>query len=109
MITQAEIRRQLISYLRNALSLADFEDWLVSHSLNMHLDSDQEAIDLINDIEISLSEYSNSYLSISELRQRLSEALKNTVVFQSDDFPPTTPRTAASMRWAEAPRFAVPA
>lgn len=79
MVSQANIRRQLISYIRNSISLADFEDWLVSHTSNMHLDSDQDTIDLVDDIELALSEYSESYLTIDELRDRLLESATNIV------------------------------
>jgi hypothetical protein len=97
MITQAEIRRELLSYLRNAKSLADFENWIASHSWNMHLDSDQEAIDLADDVEVALSEYSNSPMTIQELRARLLELATRAIVVNVNMDAPQY-RAASSLR-----------
>jgi len=110
MISQAEVRREIISYLKRSTSLADFENWLVRNTWNMHVDADEATFDLVSDIELSLAEYSNSQLTIDELRQRFSEALQNDVIFQSADFTRTMPRSATSMQWVQVtPRIAVPA
>jgi len=79
MITQAEIRRNLIAYLRSAMSLADFEDWIVSHSWDMHSDSDQDSIDLVDDIELALSDFSDRHSDVAELRMRLFELVNHVV------------------------------
>ena len=80
MISQSEVRRTLISYLKRSISLAEFENWIVSKSWNMHVDSDQATIDLVDDIDLALSEYSNSDLTIQELNQKLWEAAKQAVM-----------------------------
>jgi hypothetical protein len=79
MISQSEVRRELIAYLKNLISLADFENWLLAKSWNMHIDSDQDTVDLVDDIEISLAEYSNSYLTLQDLHMRLQDAAKTAI------------------------------
>ena len=45
------------------VSMDDFEDWLVTHSWNMHLDSTPEAIELVSSIEFLLSERDDGIIS----------------------------------------------
>ena len=85
MISQSDVRKKLIAYLKDSISLADFEDWLVSESWNMHTDSDQVAIDLVDDIELALSEYSNKYLTLQELNKRLWRAASQVVTIANLD------------------------
>jgi hypothetical protein len=79
MVTQTEIRRNLIAYLTNSMSLADFEDWIVSHSWDMHSDSDQDSIDLVDDIELALSDFSDRHSDVAKLRLRLFDLVKHVV------------------------------
>lgn len=111
MISQAEVRRQLISYLKSSISLADFEDWLVSKSWNMHLSSDKDTIDLVDDIELSLAEYSNSYLTMHDLHMRLWEIAKKIVTSLPADVAlhPKYFKNASSSHQTFPVSFAVPA
>ncbi len=80
MISEAQIREHLASYLAGSESLDDFEDWLVATSWNMHRDSSEIAQHLVNEIELRLSEYSDGHLSDRALRRELSEILNNKSV-----------------------------
>jgi hypothetical protein len=80
MIQALEIRQKLRAFLSRQLSLDDFEDWLVAHSWNMHVDSPAEAIDLVSSIELALSEHSSQHLDTSELRTRLFKVLDEIIV-----------------------------
>jgi hypothetical protein len=71
MIAQSEIRREISRYLRGDISLDRFEDWLVQHSWNMQLDSDEAAQKLAASVELRLAEHSSGHLNESELREQL--------------------------------------
>ena len=79
MITQAQIRRQIISYLRNSISLSDFEDWLLTQSWNMHRDSDADSMALVADVTMLLTRYSDSHLTDRELRLRFFDLVNRVV------------------------------
>jgi exonuclease VII small subunit len=76
MIIDSDVRNKIEAYLANSISLREFEDWLTETSWNMHKDSFEATIELVNDIELSLAEFSNSHLSVKELQQRLLQAQK---------------------------------
>ncbi len=80
MIMESEIRDKLIAFLRDEIPLSAFEDWLVSKSWNMHLDSAQEAQELVSAIELELAEYSSGHLKYSELRNNLLDLLDNIFI-----------------------------
>src|SRR5690349_19793722 len=80
MIMESEVREKLIAFLRNEISLRDFEDWLVSESWNMHLDSSREAQELVSAIELALAEYSSGHQTYSEVRNEFISLLDNVVV-----------------------------
>jgi hypothetical protein len=71
MITEAQIQQQLFGYLTRALSLNEFEDWLVQQSWNMHRDSSDAAQRLVGAIELRLAEYSNGDLTDEGLEREL--------------------------------------
>ena len=79
MIAEPEIRKNLIAFLVDRMSLQDFEDWLVSNSWNMHLDSSPNDQDLVSAIELALSEYSSGDRSYSDLRHELAAISENVV------------------------------
>lgn len=116
MITETEIRRKLVALLERRVSLAQFQDWLVEQSWNMHKDSSAEAQQLVSEIELALSEYSNRHLAESELHQKLWAALHQiAVAVQINDDASVVPArrqvvTAASAvpqeRWATVPALA---
>jgi hypothetical protein len=80
MVSDTEVRERLASFLRNELSLDEFEDWLVEHSWNMHRDSAPDVQDLVSSIELSLFEYSNGHRSEAELRSDLMSFLDHIVI-----------------------------
>jgi len=71
MIQEFEIREKISEFLQYQISLGEFENWLVEHSWNMHLDSPYAAQELVSFIELVLSEYSNGHINTDELRERL--------------------------------------
>lgn len=77
MITEAQIREHLANYLAGSESLDSFEDWLVEQSWNMHRDSSEGAQDLVNQIELRLSEHSDGNLSEDKLKRELHQFLEN--------------------------------
>jgi len=71
MIAEHQIRQWLARYLHKAISLDQFEDWLVQRSWNMQLDSAESAQKLAAAIELRLAEYSSGHLSDDQLRHEL--------------------------------------
>jgi hypothetical protein len=80
MISEADVRQELVAVLERRLSLANFQDWLVERSWNMHKDSSAAAQDLVSTVELALAEHSNGHLSASELEAQLRNALNQVVV-----------------------------
>ena len=81
MIAEHQIRERLARYLRNEISLDQFEDWLVQRSWDMHLDSDAAAQKLASAIELRFAEHSSGHLDEVELRDEL-RSFANTLVTQ---------------------------
>ena len=71
MISLNEIRDQLVSYLAKEKSFAEFEDWLIDHSWDMHKDSSESAQELVHEISASIYEYLDQNFSEEQLRVRL--------------------------------------
>ncbi|MEK9136781.1 MAG: hypothetical protein AAB393_06620 [Bacteroidota bacterium] len=67
-----EIREKLAKYLAEDLSLPDFEDWFVQNSWNVHQGNDLEARNLVQAIDLRLSEFSSGHLSEEGLRKELA-------------------------------------
>jgi hypothetical protein len=80
MITESQIREHLANYLAGSESLDSFEDWLVAQSWNMHRDSSEVAQELVNQIELRLSEHSDGLLSEKQLREELYQFLERFIV-----------------------------
>lgn len=68
-----QIRSRLAEWTDGKISLSEFEDWFVPETWNIHKANDLEAEDLVDEIELSLSEYSGGYLSVGELKKRLKD------------------------------------
>ena len=62
-----QIRENLAKWINGKSSLAQFEDWFVPATWDIHRSGDQAAENLVDEIELSLSEYSGGYLSHQEL------------------------------------------
>lgn len=71
MIAENSIREKLSRFLRNDISLDQFEDWLAQSSWNMHVDSDPSARKLASSIELRLAEHSSGHLDERALRDEL--------------------------------------
>ena len=80
MILESQVREKLIAFLGDEVSLSAFEDWLVSKSWDMQLDSSSSAQQLVSAIELELAEYSNNHVGYSELRKNLLNLLDNIPV-----------------------------
>lgn len=72
-----EIRDKLGSYLLGEISLEDFEDWFVSASWNVNQSKNQAAINMVYEIELWLSEYSDGFRSENELQNLLRPLVVN--------------------------------
>lgn len=68
MIAELEVRKELVRFLSNEISLDQLEDWLVSQSWDMHQDSFGAAQKLVSAIELRLAEYSSDHISLQDLR-----------------------------------------
>ncbi len=71
MISFKEIRDELASYLARDISFAQFEDWLIDHSWDMHKDSPEEVQELVHEINASIYEYLDQYIDEDVLKARL--------------------------------------
>lgn len=98
MITQSRIFRQIESLLANKISLGDFEDWLVRSSWNMHLESRNDAQELVWKIELSLAEYSSGHLDEAELRAELKGLVP--VMILTGDLTPSDSSSTLSQKVA---------
>ena len=108
MITESQIRERLFAYLIRDITLNDFEDWLVSQSWNMHLDSDDAAQQLVGAIELRLAEYSDDHLNDTALERELAGLLAPSIIASFQDEVPDQPiitRTASS---GSARAFSIP-
>ena len=74
---ELEIRQKLINYLINAISLSQFQEWFVPNTWDVHLSGEQGAIELTNDIELRLSEYSSGHLPEEQMRKEFSQLLSH--------------------------------
>jgi hypothetical protein len=76
MATAREIRDQLRQWLDGLISFRQFEEWFVQVAGAIAAESDPEAEALVDDIDMSLSEYSDGVLTASELREELENAIR---------------------------------
>lgn len=76
MISVSEIRERLNQFVAGSLALDDFEDWLVSASWNMHLDSDPIAQALVSAVELRLAEHSEGHLPMGQMIEEFRALLE---------------------------------
>jgi hypothetical protein len=79
----AQIRSRLAAWIDGGISLSEFEDWFVPETWNIHQANDAEADDLVDEIELSLSEYSGGFLSQSQLKETLKGFINRPSTSQS--------------------------
>ncbi|MGO8761579.1 MAG: hypothetical protein ACLP2P_02315 [Desulfobaccales bacterium] len=72
-----EIRDKLASYLLEEISLEDFVDWFVPTSWNVAQCTNQNAINLVYEIELWLAEYSDGHWNEHELKNHLRQLVTN--------------------------------
>ena len=75
-----DIRDKLASYLVGEISLKDFEDWFVPVSWNIIHSNNPDAINLVYEIELWLSEFSDGFWSEHELKQHLKPLVMNYII-----------------------------
>ncbi len=71
MIRVNQIREQIASYVANEIPFAQFEDWLLSHSWNMHQDSPIESQRLVHEVKSQIYEYLDGYVDEPNLKAQL--------------------------------------
>lgn len=89
MIGELEVRKELVKFLSNEISLDQFEDWLASKSWDMHKDSIASAQKLVSAIELRLAEYSSGHGELEALRAELVPYATEINIFVSYDMSPT--------------------
>ena len=75
MVSEKEIRRKLLLFLENEVSLDEFEDWFVVGSWNAHREGDPAALRMISAIELMLAEHSSGHLSDTQLRKNMLDLI----------------------------------
>jgi hypothetical protein len=74
MATALEISDQVVRHLAGEHSLAEFNIWLTRNTWNIHREEPQVR-NLVGEIELALTEYSDRHLTEAELRRRLSNLI----------------------------------
>ena len=72
MVNEGEIRNRLAEALAQS-QLAEFEDWFIQNTWNVHKSGDEDLIRLVYSIELRLAEHSSGHLSKAALRNELQE------------------------------------
>jgi len=67
----AEIRERLVRYLAGEISLAAFQEWLVPRAWDVEQSGNAAAIELANELELRLAEYTSGHRTEAELREAL--------------------------------------
>jgi hypothetical protein len=63
-------------------TLPDFQDWLVGATWDVEEQRKPQAIDMTYEIKLALAEHSRGDISLSEVRQRLSELVQTSEKIQ---------------------------
>lgn len=77
MVSASQIRDKILEFLTDAVSLDEFEDWIVQRTWNVHLSGSVAAEELTFAVEEALSEYSSAMIGRGGLIRRLSELEHN--------------------------------
>ena len=72
MITDIQIRKQVADYVARKVSFTQFQNWLVSHSLNMDQDSEASLQELVCDLNESIYTYVDGHITQGQLIDRLA-------------------------------------
>ncbi len=90
MISDREIREQLLEYLLKNINLDEFEDWLVQNTWNVHKWGSKETQDLAFSIEAKLAEHSGDHINEDVLRKNLLPLVQQYVSYIGDPQPSTS-------------------
>lgn len=67
-----EIHYQLVKYLAAEQTLSDFRNWFDASTWDIEQSGlSQDALDIVGEIELRLSEFSNGHITETELQQKL--------------------------------------
>lgn len=80
MIRIQELRERLVSYIANEISFAEFEDWLIDRSWDMHKDSAVEAQDLVHAVNAAIFKYLDGFINERSLKTELLALVKDQTV-----------------------------
>lgn len=96
MMSEIQLREQLVNLLKGNVSLDDFEDWFVGESWNIHKGEDLGAQRLAYALELRLAEHDHGHLPEDELRRELQQLLNSPVLVFFGESAPV--QTGSSMR-----------
>lgn len=75
MLAAQSLREHIQQFLGGAVSLDDFEDWLVAASWNMHLRAGADVQRMVGAVELRLAEHSNGHLDVADLKHEFQMLL----------------------------------
>ncbi len=81
MISDRDLREQLLDYLLKNINLDEFEDWLVQNTWNVHKWGSKETQDLAYSIEAKLAEHSGDHINEEVLRKNLLPLAQEYVAY----------------------------
>jgi hypothetical protein len=79
MLNAQQIANKVSEYLRNILSLSNFDDWFSNNSWSVHRSENKNLIDLVFRIEESFSAYYDRRLDENLFRRQLAEIFRSVV------------------------------
>jgi allophanate hydrolase subunit 1 len=82
-----QIQEQIRNYLASESDLAAFEDWIISHTWNVHQLGDRQIEELASAVQGLLLEYSSDEISLDQLRQDLADLVAQEPAKTADDSP----------------------
>jgi hypothetical protein len=74
-----DIREQVTAFLAGELTRPQFQEWLVTNTWDVEQRGDPQATELTYEIKLALAEHSRGDISLTELQDRLRDAIKTTV------------------------------
>ena len=80
MVVESEVRLRIVAVLQGDLSLADFDEWLLDVSDDMHRDSTESAQVLVSSTSILLYEFESGAISEETLRSDLLTQVNHILV-----------------------------
>jgi len=103
MVSDFQIREHMAEFLNGQLSLQRFEEWLVQNTWNAHSFENQDAENLVADIEGLLARYSSAHLSLSDIKKKFSTLVhfNNVLVNYIEAWPMNKPIGNASLTPAQ--------